>query len=136
MSYGSAVALQAAVYARLTSDTDLAGLVGAAIYDSVPAGNLPETYVSIGAEEARVRGDATGVIAEHDFSVSVVSSAAGFAIAKSAAAVVAEALEADGIVLATGRLMDLRFLSARARRVRDADVRRIELRFRARIDTN
>jgi hypothetical protein len=32
--------------------------------------------------------------------------------------------------------MDLRFLGARARRVRDADVRRIDLRFRARIDTN
>jgi hypothetical protein len=136
MSYGSAVALQAAVYARLTSDPDLSALVGAAIYDSVPAGSLPETYVSLGVEEATERGDVNGAIAEHDIALSVVSSASGFANAKAAATAVAAALEATGIVLAAGRLMDLRFLSARARRVRDADVRRIELRFRARIDTN
>jgi hypothetical protein len=136
MSYGSAAALQAAVYARLMSDADLAALVGGAIYDSVPAGSLPETYVSLGVEEARARGDATGAIAEHDIALSVVSSASGFAIAKGAAAAAAAALEAPGIVLGNGRLMDLQFLSARARRVRDADVRRIELRFRARIDTN
>jgi hypothetical protein len=136
MSYGSAVALQSAVYARLTSDPALVALAGTAVYDHVPAGNLPETYVSLGVEEARARGDASGVIAEHDIALSVVSSATGFAQAKAVAAAAAAALEAPGLVLNAGRLMDLTFLSARARRVRDADVRRIELRFRARIDTN
>ncbi len=136
MSYGSAVALQAAVYARLTSDPGLAALVGPAIYDQVPAGNLPETYVSLGVEEMRARRDASGAIAEHDIALSVVSSASGFAQAKAVAGAAAVALEAPGLVLDAGRLMDLRFLSARARRVRDADVRRIEVRFRARIDTN
>ena len=136
MSYGSSVALQTAVYGRLTSDAGLVALVGAAIYDSVPAGSLPESYVSLGVEEARARRDTTGSIAEHDFVLSVVSSAAGFAKAKAVAAAATAALEISGIVLEEGRLMDLRFVSARARRVRDADVRRIELRFRARIDAN
>jgi hypothetical protein len=136
MSYGSAAALQAAVYGRLTSDAALAGLVGPSIYDAVPAGALPETYVSLGAEETRSRGDASGALADHDFVVTVVSSAAGFATAKATAAAAAAALQGAGLTLASGRLMDLRFLSARARRVRDGDVRRIELRFRARIDIN
>jgi len=136
MSYGSAVALQAAVYGRLKGDSALTGLVGAAIYDAVPAGTLPEIYVSLGAEEAQARGDASGMVADHDIVVTVVSLAAGFARAKAAAAAVSAALQGPGLVLAAGRLMDLRFLSGRARRVRDGDVRRIDLRFRARIDTN
>lgn len=136
MSYGGSVALQAAVYGRLVDDASLAMLVGPAIYDAVPAGTLPETYVSLGAEEARSRGDASGAVADHDIVVTVVSSAAGFATAKAVAAAASAALQAPGLTLATGRLMDLRFLSARARRVRDGDVRRIDLRFRARIDTN
>jgi hypothetical protein len=136
MTYASAAALQSAVYARLAGDAALALLVGAAVYDAVPAGMLPETYVSLGAEEARSRGDASGTVADHDIVVTVVSSAAGFATAKAAAAAVSSALQAPGLTLVNGRLMDLRFLSARARRVRDGDVRRIDLRFRARIDTN
>lgn len=136
MSYGSAVALQTAVFGRLTGNPTLTGLVGAAIYDAVPAGTLPETYVSLGVEEARSRGDSAGAVADHDVMVTVVSSAAGFATAKAAAAAVSSALEEPGLTLSAGRLMDLRFLTARARRVRDGDVRRIDLRFRARIDTN
>jgi hypothetical protein len=136
MSYALAGALQAAVFARLSADAALVALVGTAIYDAVPAGSLPETYLSLGVEDARVRGDASGEIAEHDIGLSVISSAAGFATAKAVAAAVAAALDGGDLTVAGGRLMDLRFLGARARRVRDADVRRIELRFRARIDSN
>jgi hypothetical protein len=136
MSYGNAAALQAAVYGRLIGNAVLTAIVGTAIYDAVPAGALPETYISLGAEEARSRGDASGAVADHDLVVTVVSSAAGFATAKAAAAAVAAALEAPGLTLPSAKLMDMRFLAARTRRVRDSDMRRIDLRFRARVDSN
>lgn len=134
MSYGSAAALQAAVYQRLMADSAVDALVGSAIYDAVPPGTLPDTYVSLGPEDARDRSDKTGAGAEHDFTVSVVTDAAGFQAAKDIAGAVADALVGAELILARGRLVDLWFLRARARRVGAADQRRIDLRFRARVD--
>ena len=51
MSYGAAAALQAAIYQCLTADSALDALVNGAIYDSVPPGIVPGTYVSIGPED-------------------------------------------------------------------------------------
>lgn len=134
MSYGIAAALQGAVFQRLAADPALAGLVGEAIYDVVPAGTLPPTYVSLGPEDAQDRSDATGGGAEHRFTVSVVSEAAGFLTAKQAAAAVSDALVDAPLALSRGRLVALGFLKARARRVQDGDVRRIDLTFRARVE--
>ena len=134
MSYGVAAALQAAVFQKLASDSALTALVGSAVYDAVPPGGLPETYVSLGPEEARGRTDATGAGAVHIFTVSVVSSAAGFAGAKAAAGAISDALVGAALPLTRGTLVGLSFEKARARRVEDGDVRRIDLTFRARVD--
>jgi hypothetical protein len=134
MSYASAAALQAAVYQRLVGDAAVAGLVGAAVYDAVPPGPLPPTYLSLGPEDARDRSDKTGAGAEHDFTVSVVTDAAGFQTAKALAGAVSDALVGADLALTRGRVVDLWFLRARARRVGAADQRRIDLWFRARVD--
>lgn len=134
MSYASASALQRAVYQHLAADAAVQALADGAIYDAVPPGSLPSLYVSLGPEEARDRSDKTGQGAEHDFTVSVVSDAAGFQTAKDLAAAVSEALVGADLALMRGQLVGLWFLRARARRVGAADRRRIDLWFRARVD--
>lgn len=134
MSYGAAAALQAAVYQRLTADAALDALVGGAIYDSAPPGGTAGTYVSIGPEDVRDASDQTGRGALHEFVVSVVTDQAGFQHAKATAAAVSDALNGATLVLARGRLVGLWFLRARARRVEKADMRRIDLTFRARLE--
>jgi len=134
MSYGAAAALQAAVYQRLIADAALSDLVQGAIHDAAPPGVSAGTYVSLGPEDARDASDQVGSGAYHDFVVSVVSDAAGFQTAKSVAAAVSDALTGAALTLARGRLVGLWFQRARARRVEDADVRRIDLTFRARIE--
>ena len=133
MSYGAAAALQAAVYQRLMADTALDALVGSAIYDALPPGTALGTYVSLGPEVVRDASSQTERGAVHEFSVSVVTDAAGFQNAKAVAAAVSDALTGATLVLARGHLVGLWFLRARARRVEEADVRRIDLFFRARI---
>ncbi len=134
MSYGSAAALQAAVYQRLMADTALDALVNGAIFDAVPPGTATGTYVSLGPEDAKDASDQVGRGASHEFVVSVVTDQAGFRTAKSAAVAVSDALTGAALVLSRGRLIGLWFLRARARRVEDGDVRRIDLTFRARVE--
>ena len=134
MSYGAAAALQAAIYQRLISDGALGALVSDAIYDSVPPGTTTGTYVSIGPENVRDASDQVGRGASHEFVVSVVTDQAGFQNAKAVAAAVSDALTVPSLSLSRGRLVGLWFLAARARRVEKADVRRIDLTFRARIE--
>jgi hypothetical protein len=134
MSYGPSAALQAAVYQRLMADAALDALVGDAIYDSAPPGPSGGTYVSIGPENARDASDQMGRGAVHEFVVSVVTDEAGFQTAKAVSAAVSDALTGATLILARGRLVGLWFLRARARRVEDANVRRIDLTFRARVE--
>lgn len=136
MTYGISGPLQEAVYARLAGNAALTGLVGGAIYDTVPAGSLPTTYVSLGPEDVRDASDKTGYGAEHRFTVSVVTSEAGFHAAKAAAAAISDALVDADLALERGRLVSLTFFRARARRVQKNDVRRIDLTFRARVDVD
>ena len=134
MSYAVAGALQAAVYQQLRTDAVLAALVGAAVYDAVPPGTQVGTYVSLGPEDVADASDKTGEGAVHDFVISVITDAAGFATAKAAAAAVSDALVGADLALARGRLVGLWFLRAQARRVEKADTRRIDLTFRARVE--
>jgi hypothetical protein len=134
MSYGAAAALQAAIYQRLRADSALDALVGDAIYDAAPPGVPQGPYVSIGPEVVRDASHKTGRGAEHELAVSVVTDAQGFQVAKEAAAAVSDALTDAPLVLARGRLVGLWFLRARARRVEEADVRRIDLFFRALVE--
>ena len=134
MSYAVAGALQAAVYQHLRADAVLAALVGAAVYDAMPPGVLAGTYVSLGPEDVADASDKTGAGALHDFVISVITDAAGFATAKAVAAAVSDALVGADLVLSRGRLVGLWFLRATARRVEKADMRRIDLVFRARVE--
>ena len=136
MSYGNSAALQSAIYQRLTADPVLGGLVGSAIYDSVPAGSVPATYVSLGPEDVRDRSDATGGGALYVVTISVVTDAAGFQAAKDVAAAISDALIDADLALSRGTLVYIRFDRATARRVGTGETRRIDLRFRARVDDN
>ena len=134
MTYAIAQPLQAAIYARLTGDEDLAALVGSHIYDQVPPGLLPSLYVALGPEQARDRSDQTGRGTEHDVVVSVVTDGAGFSAAKAAAAAVSDALLGPTLTLTRGRLVWLRFLRAQAARKGSGETRQIDLTFRARVE--
>lgn len=134
MSYGQASALQEAVYQHLAADSALAALVGAAIYDEIPPGPLPDLYVTLGPETVRDRSDQTGQGAEHEFAVSVITDLAGFAAAKRAAGAVSDALVDAPLVLARGYLVSLNFYKATAARIASGETREIKLTFRARVE--
>ncbi|MCV2886991.1 DUF3168 domain-containing protein [Ruegeria aquimaris] len=137
MSYGVAAALQAAVYQHLLADAGVAALVGTDIYDALPSGTLPQTYVLLGPEEVRDASDQSGEGAEHRFTVSVISEAAGFAGAKTLAGAISDVLDDAALSLARGRLVGLWFDRASARRTGTGGaVRQIDLRFRARVEDN
>ena len=136
MSYAMSAPLQAAVYECLIADPVVAALAGTNVFDALPAGALPETYVSLGPELVRDRSDKTGVGAEHEFSVTVYSSVAGFEAAKTLAAAICDALEDADLTLSRGHLVALNFFKAQAMRVSKGGGRRIDLKFRARVDGN
>ncbi len=137
MSYAMASALQQALYQHLLDDALLHEELAGAIYDAVPAGALPDTYVAIGPEDVRDRSDGTGSGADHRFTLSVISRTAGFATAKRVAGLICDRLTDAELSLNRGRLVGLWFDRASARRSGTADEdRRIDLRFRARIEDN
>lgn len=133
MSYGVAVALQSAVYQALVADVAVSNLVGGAIYDELPSGVIPATYVALGVETAVDRSDKSGRGAEHRLQVSVVSEVSGFATAKGVAVAISDALHEADLSLSRGQLVSLLFDRATASREEAANVRRIDLRFVARV---
>ncbi|WP_417676571.1 DUF3168 domain-containing protein [Pseudodonghicola sp.] len=135
MSYALAGPLQAAIYQVLVADGALDALVAGAIYDGLPAGAIPETYVSLGSEVVQDKSDKGGAGALHRFTVSVISEAAGFAASKAVAAAVCDALEGGSPSLSRGRVVGLWFEKAVARRTGSAGQgRQIDLIFRARVE--
>jgi hypothetical protein len=133
MSYGVSSALQAAVYQHLVNDSALATLVGSAIYDALPSGTLPSTYVTLGPEDVRERSDKTGHGALHALTISVVTDTAGFQAAKDVAAAISDALVDTDLALGRGTLIYLNFDRAIAKLEGTGTQRRIDLRFRARV---
>ena len=131
MSYAAAAALQAAIYGALSAAP---GLAGVSIVDAMPPGAMPGTFVLIGPEVAVDQSDGSGAGAEHRFTASVISDAAGFMTAKTVAAAVSGALLAGGMVLGTGHLVSVTFQRAVARRLDEGTTRRIDLTFRARVE--
>ncbi|TDK49839.1 DUF3168 domain-containing protein [Antarcticimicrobium luteum] len=135
MSYAMSGPLQAAVYQLLAADPALTAVVGGAIYDGLPAGPLPETYVNLGPEVVRDRSDREGAGALHRLTISVISEAPGFAAAKAAAAAIGDVLVDATPALSRGRVVGIWFERARARRTGSAgQIRRIDLNFRARVE--
>jgi hypothetical protein len=131
MSYATAQALQAAIYQQLTGDPAVSDLIGGAVYDALPQGGIPPLYVLLGDDTVKDASDNSGGGAWHRFVISVVSDAAGFAAAKTAAGAVCDALVSADLALSRGSLVTLTFLKARALRVGTGDARRIDLTFRA-----
>jgi hypothetical protein len=134
MSYSVSAALQGAVYQALVADTALAALVGTSIYDAIPSGTLPVTYVTLGPETVQDRSDKTGYGAVHRFSVSIITETAGFGSAKAAAAAVCDVLNDADLSLSRGRLVSLRFDRAVAKRIGSGGTRQVDLRFAARVE--
>lgn len=134
MSYALSAPLQAAVYGALTQDADLSILVQDHIYDAVPTGTLPETYVSLGQERVRDASDQTRDGALHRIDVSVFTTQPGFAAAKRVAARISDVLHGADLALSRGRLVFLHFERAEARRIAASSAREVLLRFQARVD--
>lgn len=136
MSYAVSGALQAAIYAALATDADLGASVGSAIYDALPTGTVPDLYVALGPEQVKIADDKTGGGAEHRLTVSVVTEAPGFASAKAVAGQVCDVLHEAPLSLSRGRLIFLRFESAKAAKIDGGSGRSIDLTFRARVEDN
>lgn len=134
MSYHLAPALQMAIYQHLAADPALGAALGGAIYDAIPPATPPATYVLIGPEDVTDASDTTGHGAEHKLTISVVTNATGFLPAKDIAARIAEVLDAPALALSRGRLVALWFDRAEARKIEGDQTRRIDLRFRARVE--
>lgn len=134
MSYQLAPALQTAIFQHLSGDAALSALLGGAIYDAIPPATPPSTYVLIGPEEVTDASDKTGHGAEHRLTISVLTNATGFLPAKQIAARIAELLDAPALALPRGRLVALWFDRAEARKIEGDQTRRIDLRFRARLE--
>ena len=125
--------LQTAVYDRLSSDSALAAIVGTHIYDAMPAGPVPDLYVLLGEEVVKDASNFTGAGAVHDFTVSIMSTADSFLTLKEAAAAIWLALDSTSLAPARGRVVGLWFSASTAKRS-SAGQRKIDLRFRARIE--
>ena len=133
MSFALSGPLQAAIFEALTNDAALAALVGNDIYDAVPGGVLPATYVRLGSESASDASDGSGAGAVHRVSVSVITTEPGFAGAKAVAGAISDALHDADLPLSRGRLVSLQFERANARRIDASAARQIDMRFRARV---
>ena len=137
MSYAHSLALQSAIYSALGTDPAVTAIVGDAIFDAMPAGEVPPIYVLLGAEEVTDASDQTGEGSWHHVALHVVTSEQGFAPAKRVAAAAYLALNNAPLALDAGHLVGLHFRKARARRHPDGVHREIVVTFRARIsDSN
>lgn len=133
MSYAVSEPLQAAVFNALMADATLSSLVGANIYDAVPTGTLPSTYVRLGSETVTDASDNAGSGATHRFTVSVITTEPGFAGAKAVSGAVSDVLHDADLALTRGHLVSLRFERAVAARRDGGSTRQIDMRFRARV---
>ena len=133
MTYALSSALQTAVYQCLVNDVAVTALVGTDIYDALPSGSVPNTYVSLGPEDVTDASDKSGYGAKHSFSVSVVTDTSGFQSAKDVAGAICDALLNTPLTLTRGDLIGLWFDKAKAARSDNGASRRIDLTFRARV---
>ncbi|AUQ49745.1 putative gene transfer agent protein [Phaeobacter inhibens] len=133
MTYALALPLQESLFQHLSADPDLTTALSGAIYDALPAGTLPQTYVTLGPEEVRDRSDRSGAGAHHRVEITVHTDTAGFAGAKAIAAMLCDSLASASLTLSRGRLVGLWFERASASR-NSAGGRQIRLRFAARLE--
>ena len=134
MTYALAPVLQTALFQHLSADPALQTALNGAIYDAIPPATPPATYALIGVEDTLDRSDGTGRGAEHRLTISVVTNDAGFLAAKTIAGAICDRLHTGLPPLTRGRLVALWFDRADARKLDGARTRRIDLRFRARVE--
>ena len=133
MSFSNSAALQSAIYAKLSEDPKILELVGGHIYDAMPSGDLPELFISLGAEVMYDKSDVTGTGTDHDLTLSVITTKAGFLTAKMSSSAVGLSLHGPLPELKQGRIVFFNFVRATARRDTDSQTRRIDMLFRARL---
>ena len=136
MTYAVSAALQEAVYTALQEDAAVGALVGDAVYDAIPTGPLPSTYVVLGAEDVRQADDKTGQGAVHRLVLSVITEEPGCRAAKQVAGAMCDVLHEADLPLSRGRLVSLIFQRARAGKIDKGAGRKIDLTFRARVEDN
>ena len=137
MSYALSAPLQAAVDQYLLADAGVQASIGAHVYDALPSGRVPDLYATLGAEVVRDKSDASGSGAEHDLTIAERrETERQLQQAKEAAAAISDALDDPVLTLSRGRLVGMRFLKAQAARVGTGTIRRIDLKFRARVEDN
>lgn len=134
MSLQATLAVQSALYALLSGDAALGALLPGGVFDAPPPATPQGSYAVLGEEDVIDRSDASGAGAEHRVLVQVVSDAAGFATAKAAAARIAALLPDQRPALGAGRVVAIWFHQAQARRIGGGAQRRIDLRFRIRVE--
>lgn len=125
--------LQSAIYQRLSSDAALSAIVGAHIYDAMPAGPVPDLYVLLGEESVKDASDKSGAGAVHEVLIAVMSSADSFLTLKEAAVAIWGALTGAELVLSQGRVAGLWFAASTAKRSNSGQ-RKIDLKFKVRVE--
>lgn len=123
-------ALKAALRARLLADTDVAGLVGTAIYDAPPRGALPP-YLAFGEALARENGtvERDGSVIEAD--LVAITSERGTETALNIASAITAALGGAGPAMEGHRLVALEVSRTLARHDPATSLTRATLRLRA-----
>ncbi|KAB2910820.1 MAG: DUF3168 domain-containing protein [Hyphomicrobiaceae bacterium] len=127
----SSWALQQSVFARLSADATLLGLLGGArIYDDVPqAADFP--YLTFGQSTVRDWSTATEAGDEHILTLHVWSQAKGRREAHEIMGAVRTALHDQGLSLAGHRLVNMRHEFSEARRDPDGETYHGIVRYRA-----
>lgn len=128
----AALALQSAVFAILSANTELNALTGggARIYDDVPPAT-PYPYVSFGQTIERDWSTGSEDGREHTFTLHVWSRSPGRAQVHAIAAVIRASLHQAGLTISGHRLVNLRHELTDARREPDGETYRAIVRFRA-----
>lgn len=129
--------LQQALFDRLTADAGVnAALGGAKIYDAPPhaqSGEAAPPYITLGDETIADWSTQLEEGALHEVTLSVWSASRGYAEIKTAMAALYDALHETGLTIAGGRLVSLRFVSAKTSRTRSR-LRRADCVFRALVE--
>lgn len=129
-------ALRAAIQARLSTDTDLTGLIGAGrIHDEAPRA-MQGVYVVHGEVDARDWSTGTESGCEQEFALTVwAGESASAKLALEAAGRIVVALDQAALTLIGHRLINLRWRSSRLSRDARTGLAFVTLRFRAVTET-
>jgi hypothetical protein len=127
----SALALRAALFARLSGDAQLATLLGGPrVYDEPPRA-APAPYVVLGDLATRDLSGDEAPAHEHELALEIWSREGGLSQALRAADRVASLIDGAALALDGFRLASLAWISTDASRIAANDLRRATLAFRA-----